>query len=127
MNRLKKTLSLAACFLAGCGEPSLQAPADSAQAQTALRTVLDAWQGGEQPDALRTASPAVRVNDPDWSAGCRLTNYQIASEGDRAGLDMRYRVTLTLQQPNGRTIRKNTVYMIGTSPMLTVVRNDPES
>jgi hypothetical protein len=126
MNNLTRTLPLAVLLAAGCG-PRLQAPADPAQARDALRTALDAWQRGDRPDALRAASPAVHVNDPDWSAGHRLTRYQIAAGGDRAGTDLRYPVRLTFTGPKGQTVQKNTAYMVGTSPVLTVVRHDPGS
>jgi hypothetical protein len=127
MSSFKKTLFLVGFLAAGCGGPSLQEPAESTQARQALCTVLDAWQRGEQLDSLRVASPAVHVKDPDWPAGFRLTSYQVAGVGDRLGIDLRYRVALTLKAPGGRTIRKNTTYIVGTSPVCTVVRHDPQS
>jgi hypothetical protein len=127
MSTLKRTLLLVAFLAVGCGGPSLQEPAESTQARQALCAALDAWQRGEQLDSLRAASPAVHVKDPDWPAGFRLMNYQVAADGDRLGIDLRYRVALTLKDPRGRTIRRNTTYMVGTSPVCTVVRHDPES
>ncbi len=127
MNKRNTLLPFAVLLVAGCGDPSLQAPAEPTQAREALRTVLDAWQRGDALDSLRSGSPAVRVNEPDWAAGCRLTRYQIVSNGDRAGIDIRFPVVLTLQQPNGKTLRKNAAYMVGTSPALTIVRHDPQS
>ncbi|HWG42457.1 MAG TPA: hypothetical protein VN688_06685 [Gemmataceae bacterium] len=127
MNQQNKLLCFAVLLLAGCGGPSLQTPAEPTLARDTLRSVLDAWQRGDALDSLRSASPAVQVNDPDWLAGCRLTDYQFISDGTRAGIDIRFPVLLTLKQPNGRTIRKNTAYMVGTSPVLTVVRHDPQS
>jgi hypothetical protein len=126
MNKLTRILPLAVLLAAGCG-PGLQAPADPARAKDALRATLDAWQRGDRPDALRTAAPAVHVNDPDWSAGHRLRRYQIAGEGGRSGVEMRYPVRLTLTGPKGQAVRKDTAYVVGTSPVLTVVRNDPDS
>jgi hypothetical protein len=126
MTKLTRALPLAVLLAAGCG-PGLQAPADPERAREALQTVLDAWQRGDRPEALRTASPAVHVNDPDWSAGRRLTRYQIAADGVRSGVDLRYTVRLTLAGPRGQAVRKDTAYVVGTSPVLTVVRNDPDS
>jgi hypothetical protein len=126
MNMLKSTLPLAVLLAAGCG-PGLPAEADPAQARGALRSVLDAWQRGDRPEALRAASPAVHVNDPDWTAGHRLTRYEIAGDGGRSGVELRYPVRLTLTGPKGQAVRKDTAYVVGTSPVLTVVRNDPES
>jgi hypothetical protein len=126
MNTLIRILPLAVLLAAGCGR-GLPAPAGPDQARGALRAALDAWQRGDRPDALRTASPAVHVKDPDWSAGHRLTRYQIAGDGERAGIDLRYAVRLTLSGPRGQAVHKNTAYVVGTSPVLTVVRNDPGS
>jgi hypothetical protein len=126
MNTLRRILPLGVLLAAGCG-PGLPAEADPGLARDALRNVLDAWQRGDRPEALRAASPAVHVNDPDWSAGRRLARYEIAGEGGRSGVDLRYAVRLTLTDPNGRAVRKDTAYVVGTSPVLTVVRNDPDS
>jgi hypothetical protein len=126
MNKLIRILPLAALLAVGCGK-GLQAQADPDQARQALCTVLDAWQRGDAPDSLRTASPAVHAKDLDWSAGYRLARYQVASEGGRAGTDLRYAAMLTLQDGRGRTFLRNAAYTVGTSPVLTVVRQDPES
>jgi hypothetical protein len=126
MKTRTRILSLVLLLTAGCG-PRLQAPADPGQARDALCTVLDAWQHGRPPASLRGAAPAVHVNDPDWSAGYRLTGYQLAGDGARAGIDLRYRVTLTLRDPKGKAVRKDTAYLVGTNPVLTVVRHDSDS
>jgi hypothetical protein len=126
MNHTNKLLSLTLLLAAGCGQ-SLQTPAEPTQARETLRSVLDAWQRGDALDSLRSASPPIQVNDPDWAAGYRLTRYQLAPEGERAGLDIRFPAVLTLQRPNGKTLRKSAAYMVGTSPALTVVRHDPQS
>jgi hypothetical protein len=127
MNKPKPIYFCMLLLAAGCGGPSLQAPADSGQARQALCTTLDAWKRGKSVESLRGASPAVQVNDPDWPAGYRLTNYQVADQEARHGIDLRYRVALTLKDPKGRIVRRNTTYTVGTNPVLTVVRNDPES
>jgi hypothetical protein len=127
MKYLTRIAPLAVFLAAGCGGPSLQAPADPARAREALQSALDAWQRGEPPDSLRVASPAVLVKDPDWSAGYRLARYEIGADGDRAGVDLRYPVRLTLTDARGRTVRRNITYTVGTSPALTVVRHDPAS
>lgn len=127
MNKPNHLYLCIALFAAGCGGPSLQTPADSGQARQALCTTLDAWKRGDSVESLRGASPAVQVNDPDWPAGYRLTDYQVADQEARHGTDLRYHVALTLKDPNGRIVRKNTTYIVGTNPVPTVVRNDPES
>jgi hypothetical protein len=122
MKNLTRLASLAVLVAAGCGGGRLQAPADPGRAREALCSALDAWQRGDPP-----GSPAARVNDLDWSAGYRLARYQVAGYGDRDGIDLRYRVTLTLKDPKGNTVRKDTAYVVGTNPVPTVVRLDPDS
>jgi hypothetical protein len=112
---------------AGGGAPPPPPPPDPDQARDALRTALDAWQHGSPPAALRDAAPAVHVNDPDWAAGCRLTSYQFTGAGDRAGVELCYRVKLTLRDPKGQVVRKDTTYFVGTRPVMTVVRHDSDS
>jgi hypothetical protein len=126
MNGLKKYLSLGSLLLlAGCGGgPPLPQPADPARAREALRTALDAWQHGEQPSALANGSPAVHVNDYDWSAGQKLSRYRIADGEARQGVDTCFKVTLTLKDAQGRSVQKTVSYKVGTAPALTVVRSD---
>jgi hypothetical protein len=126
MNKRITILFLALFLAAGCGGPRLPAQADPDRAREALCSALDAWQRGEPPDTLGGAAAAVRVNDPDWSAGYRLTRYEIAP-GARTGLDLCYPVTLTLRDSSGKLVRKNTTYLVGTSPVPTVVRHDSDS
>jgi hypothetical protein len=121
-----RTFFLVLLLAAGCG-PRPHPLADPGQAREALRTALDTWQRGSPPDALAAVAPPVHVRDRDWSAGCRLTGYQLAGDGDRAGIELCYRVTLTLRDPTGKVVRKDTTYLVGTSPVVTVVRHDSDS
>lgn len=82
---LRTALILSAAALlaaAGCTkkkESDFSPPADAARA--ALESGLRAWKDGEKPgDVPGTKKPKVRAEDPDWSAGQKLKEYEILSD-----------------------------------------------
>jgi hypothetical protein len=122
MSRRLFGLLLAGMLLTlGCGGPP--APADPAQARAALRAALDAWQKGESPDALKEHQPPVTVTAWEWRAGYQLLSYTIESDTPFAA-DLRCRVQLALKNPRGKVLRKTAVYVVGTSPVLTVAQEE---
>jgi hypothetical protein len=115
---------LLAALAAGCGgRLSPPAHADPAQARDALRAALDAWKRGEAPDALKGRRPPVMVIDPEWRGGFRLADFQIQDDAP-SGADLRCRVVLTLADGQGRAWPKAAVYDVGTSPAVTVSREE---
>jgi hypothetical protein len=110
-----------ALFAPGCGGPP--APADPARARAALRDALDAWRNRAGPDALKERQPPVTVTDREWRAGYKLLSYKIESDEPFAA-DLRCRVQLSLRDPRGKALRKTAVYFVGTSPVLTVAREE---
>ncbi len=126
MRRRTLTIAMLLLALAGCAN-QLPPQADPARGREALTTVLETWARGGAPGDLKKASPAVVASDPDWEDGCKLIKYEIAPADGRAGVDLRVGVMLTLKSPKGKTVQRNTFYVISTHPVLTVVRNDPDS
>ncbi len=66
--------------------------------------------------------PAMTVQDLDWMGGSRLIEYRVEGDGQEAGTNLRVPVELTIQDKDGKRIKKKVKYTIGTSPMLTVFR-----
>ena len=126
---IRKTLRAAACFVvaalaAGCGgRTSPPAPADATAARGALHAALDAWQQGEAADAMKSRRPAIYVNDPEWRAGRRLLAYEVRDDAP-FGADLRCRVVLSLADDAGRPYAEAAVYAVGTSPAVTVAREE---
>jgi hypothetical protein len=117
-------LGLALFVVFGCrGQPP--APADPERAREVLRQALDAWQRGDTPESLKQRDPAIVANDPEWSSGTRLLNYKVDGDG-LLGAELRCPVTLSVQTKNGKTVQKKAVYYIGTTPVLTVVREEEQ-
>ena len=118
-----RLVGLAAALLAtaaGCSRSS--APVDAPRARQALVAALNGWRRGEAPAALQGASPALTVQDLDWMGGARLLDYQIAGDGREAGANLHIPARLTLRTPQGKELRKDVTYVVGTSPILTVFR-----
>src|SRR5262249_37802098 len=116
--------ALGVVLAAGCGRYAPPPPADPAAARQALRSALDAWQGGDTVEALARGKPPVHVADDDWQGGARLLNYEITGEGEMLGLNLCCPVALSLQDRGGRTVQKKVRYSVGTSPVLTIFRED---
>jgi hypothetical protein len=106
----------------GCG-PSAS-PSDPAEGRKALQTVLDAWKGGEKPDALAQRTPPIHVTDGDWMSGLRLQSYKADDDGKLVGSDVNYNVVLELKTAKGKVVKKNAVYAVTTHPQLLVLRQD---
>jgi hypothetical protein len=111
-------------FLSGCGTGGTAEPADPAKAQEALHTVLDAWKSGEKLEDIEKRTPPIHVKDLDWAGGFKLTGYKASAEGKPAGYDMTYPVVLELQDPKGKSVKKNAVYTITTRPELLITRQE---
>jgi hypothetical protein len=105
----------------GCGTP-LPPAANPGQAQSALKTALDAWQKGETAESLQSRSPAINVNDPGWSGGDRLMKYEIQSE-QASGQSWKVRVLLTVQSGSGSPAQQQVTYTVDTTPAVVVVRD----
>jgi hypothetical protein len=110
--------------LAGCGSGGNAHPADPDQAQTVLRTALDAWKAGEKQESLENRTPPIHVKDVDWRDGFVLVRYDAEREGRLAGYDMSYHVVLELKSPKGKSLKKDAIYMVTTSPTLLISRSE---
>jgi hypothetical protein len=106
----------------GCGR-SAPRPADPERAGQALRATLDAWKNGESVETLQRQEPPVRVIDREWRSGHRLKSYKV-EKTEPVGADLRCQVALTVHGPRGRPVTKRAVYSVGTSPALTVTREE---
>jgi hypothetical protein len=130
MKRVRIMYRFSICLLActplawaGCGGISPPKPADTVQARQALRIALDTWQKGVEPGSLKVSEPPIQVVDHQWRSGYQLVGYQVG--GDRPlGANLRCQVQLALKNAKGKPLHKKAVYSIGTSPVLTVVREE---
>jgi hypothetical protein len=114
---------LAAAAAWGCSAGGGAAAVDAPRARDALKTTLDSWKKGDAPSALKDGSPSIIAQDLDWLAGAKLVDYQVAGEGKEKETNLYVPVTLTLQNPQGKEIKKSVSYVVATSPHISVFRD----
>ncbi len=117
-------MALAAVVAAGCSRGTLPPAADPDAARQGLKTALDAWQAGEPVEAVAKRSPPIHVADDAWQGGARLLKYEIMGDGEMLGLNLCFPVSLSLQGGDGKTVQRKVRYTVGTSPVLTIFRED---
>jgi hypothetical protein len=117
------TLILTSILGSGGCNPTAR-PSDPGEGRKALQVTLEAWKGGEKPEALASRSPSIHVSDSDWKSGLLLKSYRADDEGRLIGSDLSYSVALELKNSRGKLVKKNAVYAITTHPQLMVLRQD---
>jgi hypothetical protein len=65
-------------------------------ARQSLSTALDAWKAGKTPDQIGASNPAVQAIDAQWSAGKKLTAYEIVGPTTGEDQNQWFTVKLTL-------------------------------
>jgi hypothetical protein len=116
--------------LAGCGpRGAIDLTLDKELARASLARFLDAWRDGRKSDQLASASPAIFGRDPAWSDGQKLVAYELLGETD-GGANLYAKVKLTFggkQERAGNAgagASQEVVYVVGTSPKITVFRDE---
>lgn len=123
-NRIRGIVWLCGLVLAGCGSGVYQsAPVDADKASETLLFALESWKEGETPDSLKNESPAVVVQDLDWTGGMKLVSYEVVGEARALNANLIAKVKLSLQDKTGNASEKTVTYVVGTSPVLTVFRD----
>jgi hypothetical protein len=120
MKRLALFITVALCFLPGCRR-GLGPDADAAAADNALKTALEAWKSGKSPDDLEKERPPIIMNEDDWRLEKRLIDFKI-EKGSLSGRQVRCRARLTLRDKD-RTVERDAVYIIDTTPRIVIVRD----
>ncbi len=106
--------------LCGCGG---QTPADPDEARATLAKALDAWRDGRTIEDVTNGSPPIAVADPSWTAGLKLSRYEVAENGKATGFDLKIPVELWLQDAKGKEVREKVKYTVSTKPARTVIRS----
>lgn len=108
----------------GCNSGAREsAPVNASVARDTLERVMETWKQGQSADALQKQSPAIVVQDLDWTSGMKLMGYEIAGEGKESGANLIAQVKLTLADNQGAQTEKTVTYVVGTAPVLTVFRD----
>jgi hypothetical protein len=121
--RALRLVAPALVALAAAGCQTSHKPIDAAQARKALASTLESWKAGENPADLQSRAPAITVGDYDWEAGSKLASYEIMSSESDDGVNLHCPVKLVFKDPQGRTRESQVTYIVGTSPVITVMRD----
>ena len=103
----------------GCQRTARDLPLDRGQARQACETFLEAWRDGKQPADLR---PDITGSDHQWVSGRKLVAYELLPEEFNDGTNLHISARLTLQDEKGNEATSNALYIVGTSPVVTVFR-----
>lgn len=111
-------LTICGLLAAGCGG-NADRPLDQDGARQSLQTALTAWKDGKKPTDLK---PGIIVGDTDWEAGTKLVDFKILTEETNDGSNLHIPAELTLKPAQGPEKKTNATYTVGTSPVITVIR-----
>jgi hypothetical protein len=106
-------------LLPGCGQHAKSSQENLDQAQAALEAELDGWSRSQPREPFAAA-------DPDCKAGYRLLSF-LTSEGkpvDGTTDQFRFRVALTLKDPQGRTLDKEGFYLVQVGGAVSIHREE---
>jgi len=108
-------------LVSGCQKTADSLPLDQAQAREACNEFLTAWKDGKKVADLK---PKIIGRDSDWEAGKKLEAFEILPEERKEGPNLHLTVRRTLKDDKGRSIRQEVLFVVGTSPVITVFRYD---
>jgi hypothetical protein len=92
-------------LVSGCGKK-----ADLDSAEKVVRTALEAWKGGGNPQSL--TDQGIEITEPDWTAGYRLLDYELKNASDQPQQGPRVVVVLQLQNRAGKKVTKEVAYEV---------------
>ena len=109
--------------LVGCGGSAGSIPVNQSAAREACQAFLEAWKGGKTTEELK---PKISGADYVWASGQKLVSFEILPEEINNGTSLRVSTLLVLKDSKGRESKSNVSYTVGTSPVITVIRDEPD-
>lgn len=103
----------------GCEKTSRDLHLEEPLARQACAKVLDARKAGGKPADLQ---PEIIASDYGWSAGQKLVSYEFLEGETSDGTNLHIPVQLKIEDEKGTGKTSEAVYTVGTSPVITVVR-----
>lgn len=120
-------LAVAAALLTvvGCGARSARnLKLDKELAHNSLETCLKAWKSREKIESLTQLKPPMICRDSDWETGATLQDFKFVGVETDDGTNLHSAVELSMLDKYGREVRKSVKYVVGTSPSITVLREE---
>lgn len=105
-------------MLGGCSRTARDLKLDADLARASLNEALKAWENGKHPEEL---APEIIVGDASWNAGQTLVSFEIKSADERSdGTNLYIPVACQLRDSKGKVTKTETIYIVGTSPVITI-------
>lgn len=101
-------VQLNVALAAGCAGGSSLSKDEIEKGRKAVETFLTSWKQGDMPDKLKGQS--IIGEDPDWTAGLKLLEFQITGTNHDSPTNPRFTVKLTLKGEEGPSSEKDVVY-----------------
>ena len=108
--------------LSGCESIPAPPPPNLDAAKQTLERALTSWQKGETIDGMEKASPSIKVSDPKWEIGDKLTKFELKGPGAPKGSQQSFEVMLWLTNAKGKQTKELVEYRVSTNPVETVTR-----
>ena len=105
--------------LVGCQRTARNLSLDEDKAKEACETFLTAWKSGGSYVDLE---PDITSKDEDWDAKRKLVAFKLLPNEFSDGANLHIPVRLTLKEGQGAEYDTDVIYIVGTSPMITVFR-----
>jgi hypothetical protein len=109
--------------LSGCESIPAQPPPKLDEAKQTLERALASWQKGDTVEGAEKASPPIKVSDPRWEGGYKLTKFELKGSGSPRGDQQVFEVTLWLADAKGKQTKESAEYRVSTNPSQTVTRS----
>jgi hypothetical protein len=106
----------------GCESIPAPAPPNVEAATKTLERALTSWQKGDALDGMEKVSPPLRVFDPKWKSGDKLTKFELQGPGTPKGGQQAFEVMLWLTNAKGKQTKEKVEYRVSTDPVETVAR-----
>lgn len=115
--------ALIGVYLTGCSGGHV-ATSDAVAAKALLQRSLEDWKSGRSAKELASGDPPVYVSEDWWHSGFELKDFRIEGDGEVSGTNVRLTVSLEGVHPKLGNKKASQVYLVTTTPALTISRED---
>lgn len=103
----------------GCGQTARDLDLDTDLARDSLRQALQVWVDGGKPEDLQ---PKITMGDQAWASGTQLLSFELLTAQEMSdGTNLFVPVACETKDPKGKVSKTEVIYIIGTSPVITIV------
>jgi hypothetical protein len=112
-------MAVTCLMAAGCTQTARDLSLDQDKAREACQSFLTAWQEGKKVEDLK---PDIVGRDFAWDAGEQLVSFGFLPGEKNDGTNLHLPVELNLKSAKGKESKSKVIYVVGTSPVVTVIR-----